>query len=404
MKIALVIGSLTTQGGGQRQILELACQLSERGHDAVLFTSEFALQECYPQLCMEVEICTIKTYNNNLNKKLYFPLLNQIKDLINIVRVGQRIAGWKPDVINPHDWPGNWMGIVAKLLHRRKPHLVWMANDVWHIYNPLQKKVSLDIRLRRIIDVWLVKRWVDRTVVLDHRLQRLVNKFYQHRATVVRSGLDRVRFSSLSEKQKQTAKKRQLQRLGITADSLVLLSVAVFFRHRRLEDTILAIKQLVEQKNLQLPSFKYIIVGDKKGDLEYYKMIQSLIRANGLKNIVYVIGESVSEDELLKFYCSCDIFVFPNDKQTWGLAPLEAMALGKPCIVSQGAGVHEVLTDDKTALLVEPRRPEQLADKIYMLLRDKDLRQRLGENSRKFVISNFSWGNYASDMEKIFSL
>ena len=88
-------------------------------------------------------------------------------------------------------------------------------------------------------------------------------------------------------------------------------------------------------------------------------------------------GEA-SEQELNRLYEECDIFVAPSLYESCGLIYLEAMAHGKPVIGCLAGGVPEVVSDGHTGLLVPPNDPLSLENAILKLLRDDDLRQRLG--------------------------
>ncbi len=126
------------------------------------------------------------------------------------------------------------------------------------------------------------------------------------------------------------------------------------------------------------------------------------VEEKGLSDAVVFTG-AVPEHELREFYDSCDVYVHPNEHQTWGLAVTEAMACGKPSVVSTGAGVHEVLRDGETAMLVPPRNPVLLAKQIARLMDDRRLRERVGEQGRQYVQANHSWRHYAEQNLTVFN-
>jgi glycosyltransferase involved in cell wall biosynthesis len=89
--------------------------------------------------------------------------------------------------------------------------------------------------------------------------------------------------------------------------------------------------------------------------------LRKFVDESGIEDRVELIQTAVPDDELLAHFAAADAFVFPNELQTWGLAPLEAIAAGTPVVVSRGAGVHEVLDGRPGVQLVDPRAPEQIA-------------------------------------------
>jgi glycosyltransferase involved in cell wall biosynthesis len=122
----------------------------------------------------------------------------------------------------------------------------------------------------------------------------------------------------------------------------------------------------------------------------------------GLQDVVALRFESIAESELEAAYARADAAVFPNEQQAWGLAQLEAMVRGVPAIVSRGAGVSEVLDDGQHALLVDPRRPDQIADAIGRLAADPSLRKALAEQGRTLVLESYTSVHYAQQMLDVF--
>jgi len=111
----------------------------------------------------------------------------------------------------------------------------------------------------------------------------------------------------------------------------------------------------------------------------------------------------VPDEEIRDFYSACDAFLFPNDQQTWGLAVLEAMACGCPVLVSRGAGVHEILTDQVNAVLFPPRDPVELANKIEALVKNPGQRYEMAQNGMRLARETYNWSHFAEQIESVFS-
>jgi len=89
-----------------------------------------------------------------------------------------------------------------------------------------------------------------------------------------------------------------------------------------------------------------------------------------------------------------DVCVFPSRYEPFGIVLLEAMASGKPVVASKVGGIPFVVEDGKTGLLFERGNVEVLAEKIIMLLRDEELRKRMGEAGRERA-KEFTWDKIA---------
>lgn len=95
----------------------------------------------------------------------------------------------------------------------------------------------------------------------------------------------------------------------------------------------------------------------------------------------------VSDAELRALYEHAACFVYPSFYEGFGLPPLEAMACGCPVIVSNAASLPEVCGD--AALYCNPCSPEDIAEKISLLMADprlrEDLRQKGLERAKQFT-------------------
>jgi glycosyltransferase involved in cell wall biosynthesis len=85
-----------------------------------------------------------------------------------------------------------------------------------------------------------------------------------------------------------------------------------------------------------------------------------------------------------------DIFCLPSLQQGIGTIMLEAMALGRPVIATKVGGVHQVVRDNKSGLLVPSSNSEVLADRILELLNDPPRAREIGREARSEVLQEFS--------------
>ena len=103
----------------------------------------------------------------------------------------------------------------------------------------------------------------------------------------------------------------------------------------------------------------------------------------------------------MKYIKSCDILIFSNSPQTWGLTAIEAMALGLPVIVSSGSGVSEVLSDGVNAIIYQAGNVDMLTEKITKYLNNGKELKKIAKNGQKYALSTFSWDKFADNIEKI---
>lgn len=102
--------------------------------------------------------------------------------------------------------------------------------------------------------------------------------------------------------------------------------------------------------------------------------------------------ERISDRQLVALYSAAQVYVYPSLYEGFGLPILEAMACGAPVITSNCTAMPEVAGD--AALLVNPLRTEELADGLRLLLKDADMRERLGQRGIARA-RGFSWAKTA---------
>jgi len=84
------------------------------------------------------------------------------------------------------------------------------------------------------------------------------------------------------------------------------------------------------------------------------------------------------------------------------IAALEAAASSLPVVVSDTGGVREIISDGETGFVVPPRDLEKFSQKLILLLKDKELRLRMGKKAKEPPDFNFSAKNMAARTQDIY--
>ena len=108
--------------------------------------------------------------------------------------------------------------------------------------------------------------------------------------------------------------------------------------------------------------------------------LRSSARALGIEDHVQFAGFVHNVRHLM---AACDVVIVPSLREGFGLAAVEAMALGKPVIASATGGLAEIVLQGETGLLVAPNDPNALAQALVDLARDPYLAARLGASGRR---------------------
>ena len=150
-------------------------------------------------------------------------------------------------------------------------------------------------------------------------------------------------------------------------------------------------QEMAKQVALQLPQTTFIVAGENtqtQADDSYKQHILDSARAEPLlrKRLMYLGFRSDVE----RVIGAADVVVCSSHFEGYGVVNIEAMACGKPVVSTNQGGPAETIVDGETGYLVPPRDAVALASKVIPLLRDSDLRQRMGAAGRARVEEHFS--------------
>lgn len=144
------------------------------------------------------------------------------------------------------------------------------------------------------------------------------------------------------------------------------------------------------------PNAKLILAGLGK-ETEKLKDIAKNLKID--QNVIfpgYVRGE-----KKLKLFAIADIFVQPSLSDAFALSALEAMAGGKPIIVTDRVGLSDFLRNGECGFIVKPGNPDTLADAILRLLSDDNLRLRLGKKAKRKA-EEFDWNKITKKVADVY--
>lgn len=169
------------------------------------------------------------------------------------------------------------------------------------------------------------------------------------------------------------------------AGKKIILTVGRLVERKGIDKTIEAMCELVARRG----DIHYLIVGD--GELR--QKLERMIVELGLSAHVTLVGK-VSDDDLLRYLRTCDLFVMPNrtladgDTEGFGLVFREANACHKPVVGGRAGGAVEAVRDGESGLLVDGYQPAQIAEAIDRILSDPALARRMADYGLKLAYDN----------------
>jgi len=151
----------------------------------------------------------------------------------------------------------------------------------------------------------------------------------------------------------------------------IITHISNFRSVKRAEDALYVFEKVVQQ----IPS-KLLMIGDgpERAKLEI------LCRERGLCDQIRFLGKQGAIEELLSV---SDLFLLPSSNESFGLAALEALALGVPVVSTNAGGIPEVNKDGYTGYLCEVGDVEAMAAGAIKLLSDESLLEKFSQQAHE---------------------
>jgi glycosyltransferase involved in cell wall biosynthesis len=187
------------------------------------------------------------------------------------------------------------------------------------------------------------------------------------------------------------------QELGIPLDAPLLASVSRLFSWKGQRELLRAFALAHAVR----PDAKLVIVGDDVSgrDGAYLRELKELAQTLGVASDVIFTG---ARRDVPRVMAACDVFTLPSFEEPFGLVFLEAMAMARPVVAIDNGGTPEVVEHGRSGLLAPPWDIQALAANITTLIRDPELRARLGRHARQRVLDYFTAERMAQDAARAY--
>ena len=149
---------------------------------------------------------------------------------------------------------------------------------------------------------------------------------------------------------------------------------------------------------MQIEEIQLIIAGNDEE--AYQPELEQLVTGLGLAGRVQFIGP-VSGPAKWRLFQDAKIFVLPSRSENFGIAVLEAMAMGCPVLISPDVGLAEVVQEYECGMVVNAE-PAEIAKAVHSMLGAPERLRVMGERGRALARSKYSWAGVATEMEQAY--
>lgn len=194
--------------------------------------------------------------------------------------------------------------------------------------------------------------------------------------------------------------------VGVPEDSHTILFVGRIEPLKGIDKLIQAIAIIQKNGELRCCPHNLVIIGGEpnaKPEEMNAEMarLQDMVEDLGIENFVIFLGKQ--DQQLLPYYYSAsEIVVMPSHYESFGMVALEAMACGTPVVASQVGGLAFLVRDGETGFVVPGNDVQMLAKRLVELIKDKDLRNKLGNKSAEYA-QLYAWEIISEKMIEVYN-
>lgn len=308
----------------------------------------------------KLNLSKIKTYLNIL----YIVFLHLIKNKYSIVYIAPTVSGGG-------FYKDFWVVALVKIFHYKKIFL--------HLHNKgcSKNKGKLNTFLYRIF-------FKNTVVILLSKLLYVDIKEYvkEDQIRICPNGID---VTSLIESDFNTR---------VTNESINILYLSNLIKSKGIFDLIDACKILKENN---VPFICNLVGGE--GDISI-DSLSEYIKLLDLVNEVKYLGKKYDEEKK-EIFLKSEIFIQPTLNDVLPLVIIEAMQFKLPVISTNEGGIPDLVIDNYNGFIVDKNNPRMLAERLEVLISNKQLREELGNNGEKLFFEKYTFDQFESNLFEI---
>lgn len=360
-------------GGAQRYVYDLATHISKGTYDVIVaFGGEGVLKE-------KLETAKVQTLSlSSLERDV--SIFKEVRSFIALIKI---LRKEKPDIVHLNSSKAGALGALAvrfagvlDFLNPQRPtlspHSVFTAHG-W----PFKEERPFTERFLIGFASWLTVLFAHHTIVVseDDRERALWMPFVQEKISVIHNGIEPPLL--LSREEARMALTERMEHPP-HPETLWIGTIAELHRNKGLSYALRALKEIHSKYNVF-----YVIIGEGE-EREHLEKLSVML---GVSERVAFVGHMNNAASYLHAF---DMFLLPSVKEGLPYTLLEAGYAARPSIGTAIGGIGEIITDMKDGILIQPRKPSEIAGALELLIDDPTRRDIFGTALREKVEKEFT--------------
>jgi glycosyltransferase involved in cell wall biosynthesis len=339
-------------GGGERLLLDQAKVFRGKGieYEIVCLNKSSEFEKFLNEENVKYFNLTNIEFKQTPTRKeyllLFFKLLSQVSKLKKLIQKE------KPDILLSNGFPAVFLVPLSVLFLKTKPKIFYVHHFQKQKENFLTRKIYL----------WFLRKYGKIIAVSSATADSLKSVFpeIKEKILTIPNGINTKRFE-IKETKEELRKKLNLPDgiLGICVGRLTPFKNQKFL--------------IKVAKEIKRDDFYILIIGD--GD--EYENLKIEIEKEKLENRVKLLG-FIPSNEIPYYLKASDIFLYPSLKEGFGIAVLEAMAVGLPVVIFREIYIEEFGKD-----ILVANNEEEFINYTKQLIEDENFRKEIGEKLKQ---------------------
>lgn len=393
-KILFIVGPVTQDSGILKHILELAKELSKRGHRTGLITRLMgresgeinASKEYFSQFSDYLEYFYIRFPNLGLGRSLPERVRNLSLIFRSFYDLKQSINRYQPDIIHTHALSSCFQ--VNMLQHRKTTaHITTLHQDLANKYRKYYTDTSKNNPYKHIISyvystiVSNSKRLITNGnfIAISDEMKKQIREEFdvkEEKIKLIHHGANPTRFRQVSANERARAR----DEFSIKYNSKVVCLIGSL-EERKGHDILIKSLSILRADNIDITA---VFAGT--GNKEWKQKIENMALELNVSDLVKFVGFI----DTFKVLSSADVLIAPSRYEAFPLVSIEAMLSGIVPIRTPTSGSQNQITEGVDGFIVPHEDSEALAGKMKLLLCDNFLREKMSANALKKAQEKFT--------------
>jgi glycosyltransferase involved in cell wall biosynthesis len=337
-------------GGAQKYVYDIATNIPKDKFDVTVLLGGLVTQAGYGELKKRLDEVGVKTQLLKIRRDVN--IKNDFNSLFELIQLFRKE---KPNIIHLNSSKMGLIGAIAGRIAGIKK-IIFIAHG-WAFNEERPYYQKLFFRILHIITIIMAHK----TISVSEITKKQIGWPWNKKIVVIKNGLTPISFI-----EKNKVREILTEKIGqiIPENTLWIGTISELHKTKGLKYVIEAISHIKH-------NVIFIIIGDG----QERESLEKLVSAYKLNDKIFFLGRIESASNYVKAF---DIFTLTSITEALPYVVLEAGSAGLPIIASNVGGIPEIIENDKTGILVQPRISEEIKNSIEYLIKNPEKAAAIG--------------------------